>query len=108
MDPEFVSDPELTTIKMTRMRLTVGFGHPPDCSANITTTLAAPVTSYIDVPLSSYEAYDPCQFLVLNRAISGAIGINDTAGEEQQVWPVNDPARVSDPKERVADQGGYH
>ena len=79
------------------MKLIMGLGHAPEFFAHIT-TLAESTTQYNDAPLASYGAYDPCRFLVLNRVISAAVGINDTAGEEQHVWPVDDPISAGDPK----------
>ena len=37
------------------------------------------------------EPYDPCRFLVPKNVSSGTIRFNDTAGKEQQVWPVDAP-----------------
>ena len=62
------------------------------------TTLAATTTQYIDVPLTAYEAYDPCRFAIPNEAVSGAISVNDTVGEEQQALSFDNAAPVGDLK----------
>ena len=84
--------------------MALGVGNAPDFTSKIT-TLAVPPTAYVDVPLTSRRAYDPCLFLLLvtfhgshTFVASGAIGINGIVGEEGVVWSVDDPAPMGDLK----------